>query len=107
MRPLANETDGFEAFVGRTEVRSEVLSVETLRRFAAAVGTELDVERQPPPLAHWAFFLDVVDEAALGADGHPARGGFMPPVPLPRRMFAASTIRFIGPLVLGAAGSCA
>jgi 3-methylfumaryl-CoA hydratase len=104
MRPLANETDGFEAFVGRTEVRSEVLSVETLRRFAAAVGTELDVERQPPPLAHWAFFLDVVDRAALGEDGHPARGGFMPPVPLPRRMFSASAIRFIGPLVLGAAG---
>ncbi len=92
------EVDALKAFVGDTALRREILSVEMLRRFAATVGADLDVERRPPPLGHWAFFLDAADAAALGRDGHPAHGGFMPPVRLPRRMFAASTMRFMAPL---------
>ena len=105
MDPLtAEEVATLKTYVGRTESRKDVLSAETLRRFAAAVGADLDVERRPPPLAHWAFFLEVTDADGLGEDGHPVRGGFLPPVPLPRRMFAASKMRFRAPLILGAAG---
>lgn len=104
MDPLtAEEVAILKTYVGRTEVRKEVLSVETLRRFAAAVGAgDLDVERRPPPLAHWAFFLDAVDSTRLGKDGHPAGGGILPLVRLPRRMFAGSKMRFQAPLILGA-----
>jgi 3-methylfumaryl-CoA hydratase len=59
--------------------------------------------RSPPPLMHWSFFLPVVAPCELGADGHPKRGGFMPPITLPRRMFAAADIVFEGGLCLGEA----
>jgi 3-methylfumaryl-CoA hydratase len=56
-----------------------------------------------PPCWHWAYFLEAAPSRELGADGHPARGGFLPPVPLPRRMWAGSRVEFLAPLVLGAA----
>jgi 3-methylfumaryl-CoA hydratase len=87
--------------IGRSELRRQRLDSEALRRFAAAVGADLDVERSPPPLAHWAFFLETPTGTDLGQDGHPRRGpGLLPPITLPRRMFASSTMRFGAPLSL-------
>jgi 3-methylfumaryl-CoA hydratase len=53
------------------------------------------------PGFHWCYFLDAAPSTQLGTDGHPRRGGFLPPVPLPRRMWAGSRIEFVAPLVLG------
>jgi len=75
----------WQTWIGRTETRSELLELESLRRYAAALGESLDVENVPPSLAHWAFFLPVATPDQLGPDGHPRRGGFLPPVTLPRR----------------------
>jgi 3-methylfumaryl-CoA hydratase len=91
----------WQGWIGRSESRQEFLAPEPLRRYAAATGASLDVEREQPPLPHWAFFLPVVGNEAIGADGHPERGGFLPPVRLPRRMFAAAELHFDAPLVLG------
>jgi 3-methylfumaryl-CoA hydratase len=97
----ADESARWQAYVGRTETRRQVLDAESLRRFAAAVGADLDVERRAPPLAHWAFFLESVDSSALGEDGHSRRGaGLMPPMRLPHRMFASTSVRFARPLML-------
>ena len=91
----------WRSHIGRSEVRRQRLDIEALRRFAAAVGGDLDVERSPPPLAHWAFFLETPTGADLGPDGHPRRGpGLLPPITLPRRMFASSTMHFGAPLRL-------
>ena len=54
-----------------------------------------------PPCWHWAWFNDVKPAAQLGRDGHPQRGDFIPPVPLPRRMWAGGEIEFRKPLVIG------
>jgi 3-methylfumaryl-CoA hydratase len=54
-----------------------------------------------PPLWQWIYFAPAPLASEIGTDGHPARGGFLPPVPLPRRMWAASKTRFITPLRLG------
>lgn len=94
----------WRAHVGRSEHRRQLLDAESLRRFAAATGADLDVERSPPPLAHWAWFLDIVPDDRLGPDGHPRRGGFLPAITLPRRMFAAADIRFEAPLEIGSEG---
>jgi len=96
------DVEAWRGWIGRTEERAEVLDAEALRRFAAAVGSDLQVETTPPPLAHWAFFLPVVGPEEIGADGHPKRGGFLPPVTLPRRMFASSDMGFGPALTLGA-----
>ena len=87
--------------IGRTETRRQVLDLESLRRYAAAVGADLDVERCQPPLAHWAYFLEALDAGSLDSDGHALRDrGFLPPVRLPRRMFASTRIQFCEPLRL-------
>lgn len=91
----------WQAAVGRAEQRSETIAAEPLRRFALAIGADPDVERFAPPLAHWAFFLPEASDGAIGPDGHPRRGGFIPDIPLPRRMFAASAMEFHRTLEIG------
>jgi 3-methylfumaryl-CoA hydratase len=94
-------SDDLDAWIGCARTQTTVLDPELARRYAAAMGAPLDVEAQFPPLGHWAYFNDAVSPAELGPDGHPKRGLFMPPVPLPRRMFASATFRFEAPLALG------
>jgi len=93
-------TDELEAWIGRRRTQAAVLDPELARRYAGAMGAPLDVEAHFPPLGHWAYFNDVVGPGELGPDGHPRRGIFLPPVALPRRMFASATFRFEGPLAL-------
>ncbi len=100
-RVRPEDVQAWQASVGQGESRTETLSVEPLRRFAAAIGQDLDVERIQPSLGHWAYFLPLFPDNEMGADGHPRRGGFMPAITLPRRMFAGSKITFTAPLKLG------
>ena len=62
---------------------------------APALGTALR------PLAHWLYFLPQALQRDIGADGHPNRGGFLPPVPLPRRMWAGKRLWFDHALRVG------
>jgi 3-methylfumaryl-CoA hydratase len=89
------------SWIGRSRTDAAVLDPEMARRYAAAMGVSLDVARQFPPLGHWAYFNDAVEPSELGPDGHPKRGRFLPPVELPRRMFASATFAFEAPLALG------
>ena len=86
--------------IGREIVEEETLVPLALCRFARAVGKADEHDR--PPLPHWAFFLPNPLSGETGPDGHPKRGGFLPDITLPRRMFAASSIEFPGELELGA-----
>jgi 3-methylfumaryl-CoA hydratase len=54
-----------------------------------------------PPLAHWLYFLPLHRGSEIGPDGHARRGGFLPPVPLPRRMWAGGQLEFRAPLCVG------
>jgi 3-methylfumaryl-CoA hydratase len=88
-------------WIGRTRCDTAVLDPDLARRYAAAMGVDLNVETRFPPLGHWAYFNDAVEPTELGPDGHPKRGRFLPPVELPRRMFASATFAFADPLALG------
>ncbi|MCX7143593.1 MAG: MaoC family dehydratase N-terminal domain-containing protein [Proteobacteria bacterium] len=54
-----------------------------------------------PPLWHWLYFLPVHAQSELGEDGHARKGGFLPPVPLPRRMWAGGRFGFVAPVRIG------
>ena len=91
-------------WVGRQERGSD-----TLRPWpAAALTAALDRDDPPapgeplPPFWHHLYFLPVIRAGATGPDGHPARGGFLPPVPSPRRMWAGGRLTWHRPLVIGA-----
>lgn len=87
----------YEAWVGREERYEERILPSAVRAMAATL--DLDKTPEPgealPPGWHWMFFNPVVPRRSLGADGHPKRGGFLPPIELPRRMWAGSRIRYL------------
>jgi 3-methylfumaryl-CoA hydratase len=92
------------AWVGRNETVSDVIGNAPIRALratldnppaAAEAGTPL------PPLWHWLYFLPTHRQSEIGADGHAKRGGFLPPVPLPRRMWAGSQFEFRAPVRVG------
>ncbi len=90
----------FETWIGREEERSEPILGSVVRAMAAT----LDLERSPlagealPPGWQWLFFNPVVRRNELDIDGHPRRGGFLPPIELPRRLWAGSRIRYLADL---------
>lgn len=92
------------AWIGRTETAHDRITATPVRALAATLdhpdapmpeGTRL------PPLWHWLFFLPLHRASELGDDGHARRGGFLPPVPLPRRMWAGGRFEFRAPLRVG------
>ncbi len=89
-----------QEFVGRTETREDRLDARLVRGMAATLG--LPVPAALPPLWHWMLFQDWVMPDGIGPDGHPRRGGFLPPVhDLPRRMWAGGRVAFHAPLQAG------
>ncbi len=101
---MSEITNDYTEWIGRTESLEETISLtpvlaagatldDTTRQFGA--GSEL------PPLWHWFYFLPRAQQSSLGHDGHPPRGGFMPPIPYPRRMFAGARLQFHRLLTIG------
>jgi 3-methylfumaryl-CoA hydratase len=91
-------------WIGRSETASDIVTATPY----AALSATLDgpPERPPtgtplPPLWHWLYFLPLHRMSDVGPDGHTKRGGFLPPVPLPRRMWAGSQLEFVEPLRIG------
>jgi 3-methylfumaryl-CoA hydratase len=99
----------FSTWIGRTMEREDVVTVAPLVALSALLDRDDPKPREgdaAPPLAHWLYFLPSYRQSAAGPDGHAARGEFMPPVPLPRRMWAGSRLGFLRPLRVGAAVRC-
>lgn len=100
------QMEDWRKHIGRERVQRNILDADVLRRFAAATGSSMQVELTQPPLAHWAYFLDAACDATLAHDGHARRNDFLPPIHLPRRMFAAADIQFERALDLGRSAEC-
>jgi 3-methylfumaryl-CoA hydratase len=96
-------TEELKKWIGRTDTLTDEITVPPVGALAAV----LDRERAPlrgeaiPPCWHWLYFLPLRRQSELGPDGHPRRGSFLPPVPLPRRMWAGSRLEFWHPLHVG------
>ncbi|MCZ2089719.1 MAG: MaoC family dehydratase N-terminal domain-containing protein [Burkholderiales bacterium] len=84
-----------QQWCGRGETWHDQLHAAPLRGLSATLDRD-DPSPAPgsalPPLGHWLYFLPTARQSELGADGHPRRGGFLPPVPLPRRMWAGGRL---------------
>ncbi len=90
------------AWIGRTEETHDQISRNLVKRIAATLGEPTPAHGEAlPPLWHWAFFQEPVFESGLGGDGHPARGGFLPPADNRNRMWAGSRLEFVEPLKVG------
>lgn len=92
-----------EAYVGRSRAVEDALSPVLARRLEAVLDREPSAGAGDPlpPTWHWAYFADEVQQSDIGPDGHERLGVFLPAVPFPRRMWAASEVTIHAPLVLG------
>lgn len=93
------------SWIGRSETATDIATAAPLAGLAALLD-----HTTPPwpadevvPLGHWLYFLPRTRQSQMDSDGHPRRGGFLPPVPLPRRMWAGGRLSFACPIPIGAA----
>ncbi len=102
---MATDTaERYREWIGRRQSTEDDLSPSVARRAAALFDRGdllVEIGRPLPALWHWFHFLPSAAQARLSEDGHPERGDFMPPIPLPRRMFAGARTRFVKPLLIG------
>jgi 3-methylfumaryl-CoA hydratase len=103
-RAMGVDVAHLQQWVGRSEVHNGRLDPFPATALAATLDRD-DPEYTDgmtlPPLWHWLYFLPVHRMSEIGPDGHLQRGGFLPPVPLPRRMWAGGRLAFHHPLRLG------
>lgn len=89
-------------WVGRTETAHDVIDAKQAMLMAATLGEDAPGQCDAlPPLWHWIYFPVAKPPSELGRDGHPKLGGFLPPVALPRRMWAGGRFVFSHPLRVG------
>lgn len=84
-------------WIGRGNVRRDHVSARLIGQFRATLP-DLLAEAEVPPGLFWALCPDALPPADLGRDGHPRLGVLLPPLPLPRRMWAGGEVRFLSPL---------
>ena len=101
---MSVDIDHLNSWIGKTETASDLLSASQLAGLAATLdvdGPAPEPGDPVPPAAHWIFFNSRTKASELGYDGHAKLGGFLPPVELPRRMWAGGRISWPGTLRVG------
>jgi 3-methylfumaryl-CoA hydratase len=101
---MTDPLDHLRLWVGRKEAIQDLATAWP----AAAMSATLDRHDAPlnegdaiPEGWHWLYFLETAPASELAHDGHPKRGGFLPPVTLPRRMWAGGRLEFRRPIRIG------
>jgi 3-methylfumaryl-CoA hydratase len=101
---MSAELESLKEWIGRTETAVDYVTVPAVNRLSATLDRDDAFPKMGDALPvgwHSTLFPRVVRQSQIGPDGHPARGDFLPPVPLPRRMFAGKRTTFIAPLFIG------
>jgi 3-methylfumaryl-CoA hydratase len=101
---MITNNNHFEEWLGRSELIRGSISVEQAKAIAATLNkdTASIAKGKPlPPLWHWCFLHNPEPHANLGEDGHVRRGGFLPPIQFPHRMWAGSRVEFLQPIEIG------
>lgn len=98
------DSNNFQEWVNRTQTETDIVTLAPVQSLAAALDSAAAYEAgsRLPALWHWLYFLPKALWSGIGSDGHPKRGGFLPPVALPRRMWAGSRLQWEDePLLVG------
>lgn len=98
------DLDHLKQWIGRTTEASDIVTAQLTKGLRATLFQEIGdpvTGEIAPYTVHWCLAQPVFPHDQLGPDGHPTRGGFLPPVPLPRRMWAGGELNFIDPLRVG------
>ncbi|MEM9331768.1 MAG: MaoC family dehydratase N-terminal domain-containing protein [Pseudomonadota bacterium] len=100
---MHNVTD-LHSWIGKEQIHVATIDHHQAMLISNTLGVETPPSGAPlPGLWHWCWFTDALPASELGRDGHSKKGGFLPPVPLPRRMWAGGQIEFLRPIEIGVA----
>lgn len=101
--PSTIDIDHLKGWIGREHESRDTITPRLANGLAAVLDEACDLKAgDPAPIGiHWCLSPEIAPMSALGPDGHPARGGFLPPVPLPRRMWAGGELAFSGTFRVG------
>ena len=88
------DIDHLKTWVGKDDTSEERSCVQPIHQYYGLLDKDDRPQEGDPmgPMCHYFFFKPRVNQSKIGPDGHPARRDFMPPVPLPRRMFAGASV---------------
>jgi 3-methylfumaryl-CoA hydratase len=98
------DLDHLRQWIGRTQEATDIVTAQLVKGLRATLFQEVGEPGKgdaAPFTVHWCLAQPVFPMSMLGPDGHPTRGGFLPPVPLPRRMWAGGEIEFLDALRVG------
>jgi 3-methylfumaryl-CoA hydratase len=98
------DLDHLRQWIGRTTEASDIVTAQLVRGLRATLFLDIGAPMHgdaAPFTVHWCLAQPVFPMSELGPDGHPSRGGFLPPVPLPRRMWAGGELEFLDTLRVG------
>ena len=98
------DLDHLRSWIGKTTEASDIVTAQLVKGLRATLFLEIGEPKDgdaAPWTTHWCLGQPVFPMSMLGPDGHPTRGGFLPPVPLPRRMWAGGELAFLDPLRVG------
>jgi 3-methylfumaryl-CoA hydratase len=98
------DLDHLRQWIGRTQEASDIVTAQLVMGLRATLFQDIGEPRKgdaAPFTVHWCLAPAVFPMSQLGPDGHPTRGGFLPPVPLPRRMWAGGELEFVDGLRVG------
>jgi 3-methylfumaryl-CoA hydratase len=96
--------DRYRAWIGKTRTARDIAAAAPVARLSATLDRDDPAPEAGdplPPAWHWLYFLEAVPMHEIGADGHAKRGEFLPPVPLPRRIWAGGRFQFRAPIRIG------
>jgi 3-methylfumaryl-CoA hydratase len=98
------DLDHLRQWIGRTHETSDIVTAQLVKGLRATLFQKIGEPRPgdaAPFTTHWCLSPAVFPMSQLSQDGHPTRGDFLPPVPLPRRMWAGGELEFLDPLRVG------
>lgn len=98
------DIDHLRQWIGRSTEGTDIVTAQLVMGLRATLFQDVGEPKTgdaAPFTLHWCLAQPVFPMSMLGPDGHPTRGGFLPPVPLPRRMWAGGEIEFLQPLRVG------
>ncbi len=101
---MAQNLEELKKWIGQSESATDYITIPAVHRLSATLDRDDPLPQAGDPLPvgwHSILFPRIVRQSQIGPDGHPERGDFLPPVPLPRRMFAGKRTTFTSPLLVG------
>jgi 3-methylfumaryl-CoA hydratase len=104
LAPSTSDLGALADWIGRSETVHDIIGPTPVLALTATLdhpAVPVTTGDALPPLWHWLYFLPMHRQSEIGPDGHAKRGGFLPPVPLPRRMWAGSQFEFRSPIRVG------